>query len=172
MPTNQDKHTDSEDPRRHGMGGDIGPASIRGSGVSRGGRRAGEAEPASGYSEPTGYMAGRDDDWATTAGSDEKAVGARTDQVAGDEDTFGPSPQPTPGLTGGDPETSHPGFRVRGPVDDAEHGVIDDEDPDPDDPEARSGVTAGLNEQHQHVTAGLDWSDGDEADPDSGSGRT
>lgn len=155
----------------HDMGGDIGPASIRGSGAGPGGRREGQAEPAGGFSEPMGYLAGRDDDWAVTAGSDEKAVGARTDQVQGDHDTFGPSPQATPEHVGGRPvEPGHPGFRVRGPVDEAEHGVVDDEDPAPDDPDARSGVTAGLRDSG-HVTAGLDWSEGDEHDPDGGSGR-
>lgn len=174
MPRNDEKDADREAPqsRLHDMGGNIGPASIRGSGVSPGGRRQDEAEPAGGYSEPMGYVTGRDDDWPVTAGSDEKAVGTRTDQVAGDEDTFGPSPQPTPGLTGGRPETAHPGFRVRGPVDEAEHGVVDDSDPAPDDPDAGTGVTAGLNQERRHVTAGLDWGDGDEADPDGGSGRT
>jgi hypothetical protein len=71
------------------MGGDIGPASIRGSGVAPGGQREGQAEPAGGFSEPMGYVAGRDDDWAVTAGSDEKAVAARTDRVGEDGDTFG-----------------------------------------------------------------------------------
>ena len=59
-----------------------------------------------------------------------------------------------------------------GPADEAERGAIDDEDPTPDDPDAGSGVTAALNQEHQHVTAGLEWSDGDKADPDGGSGRT
>ncbi len=184
-----DREEDREEDREqsaptglHDMGGNIGPASIRGSGVTPGGQRAGQAEPASGFSEPMGYTAGRDDDWPVTAGSDEKAVASRTDEVAGNADTFGPSPQATPDHVGGEPaEPGHPGFRVRGPVDEAEHGQIDDPDPAPDDPDARSGVTAGLGTEGEdssedteggHVTAGLDWSDTDEDDPDAGSGRT
>ena len=50
--------------------------------------------------------------------------------------------------------------------------MVDDSDPAPDDPDAGTGVTAGLNQERRHVTAGLDWSEGDEADPDGGSGRT
>lgn len=49
----------SPDSRLRDMGGDIGPAWIRGSGVRPGGQREGQAEPAGGYSEPMGYMAGR-----------------------------------------------------------------------------------------------------------------
>jgi hypothetical protein len=157
----------------HDMGGNIGAASIRGSGVSPGGQRGPQAEPAGGYSEPMGYMAGRDDDWPVTAGSDEKAVSSRLDEVTGNQDTFGPSPQPTPDHVGGRPvEPGHPGFRVRGPVDEAEHGVVDDQDPAPDDPDVRSGVTAGLNSDGGHVTADGDWSESGEEDPDAGSGRT
>lgn len=168
-----DREEQLSEARLHDMGGDIGPASIRGSGVAPGGQRGGQAEPAGGYSEPMGYMAGRDDDWAVTAGSDEKAVAARTDEIQGNEDTFGPSPQATPEHAGGRPvEPGHPGFRVRGPVDEAEHGVIDDADPSPDDPDAGSGVTSGLDGDGGHVTAGLNWSEADEDDPDSGSGRT
>lgn len=170
----QDEET-AED-RLHDMGGNIGPASIRGSDVSPGGQHDQQAEPSDGYSEPMGYMAGRDDDWPVTAGSDEKAVAARTDQVAGDEDTFGPSPQATPEHPGGTPvETGHPGFRVRGPVDEAEHGAVDSPDPAPDDPDAATGVTAGLGGEDVtggHVTADLNWDGTDEDDPDSGAGRT
>jgi hypothetical protein len=83
---------------------------------------------------------------------------------------------------------------VRGPVDEATHGEIDDADPSPDDPDIRSGVTAGLGggtgtpsesaestgpgqpaqpgAEGGHVTADLDWTDTDEDDPDAGSGRT
>lgn len=88
----------------------------------------------------------------------------------------------------------HPDFRMRGPVDEAEHGEIDDEDQSPDDPDRRSGVTAGLGRatgtpseaaestgpgepgepgaEGGHVTADLDWSATDADDPDGGSGRT
>jgi hypothetical protein len=57
-------------------------------------------------------------------------------------------------------------------VDEAEHGVVDDQDPAPDDPDARSGVTAGLNSDGGHVTADGEWSESAEEDPDAGSGRT
>lgn len=155
------------------MGGAIGPASIRGSNAAATGSPNDEAAPSSGYSEPVGYLAGRDDDWAETAGSDEKAVGARTDEVAGDQDTFGPSPQATPRHTGGTPvEPGHPEFRVQGPVDEAHHGEIDDPDPTPDDADARSGVTGALNENNGHVGPAEEWSGGDADDPDGGSGRT
>lgn len=162
----------SEQASLHDMGGNIGPASIRGSGVAPGGQRERQAEPSTGYSEDMGYVAGRDDDWPVTAGSDKKAVAARTDEVPGDEDTFGPSPQAVPRHPGVRPgEPGHPRFRVRGPVDEAEHGAIDDEDPAPDDPDVDSGVTAGLDGDGGHVTAGLSWSDSDDGDPDIGSGR-
>jgi hypothetical protein len=58
------------------------------------------------------------------------------------QDTFGPSPQPTPWHTGGTPvEPGHPEFRAQGPVDEAHHGEIDDPDPAPDDPDGGSGRT-------------------------------
>lgn len=160
-------------------------------------RPAGPYTPTGGYSEPTGYMAGRDDDFPSTAGSGEKSVSARSDEVEGEPDPAGPSPEPVPGHPGGAPvEPGHPDFRVRGPVDEAEHGQIDDEDPSPDDPDGRSGVTAGLGRaggpgglsesaesagpgqprepgaEGGHVTAGLDWTETDADDPDAGSGRT
>jgi hypothetical protein len=154
----------------HDMGGNIGPASIRGSGVVPGGQREREAQPESGYSEAIGYTAVRDDDWQVTAGADKVWTGEPDEQ-----DTFGPSPVAVPRQPGGPPgEPGHPGFRVRGPVDEAEYGLIDDEDPSPDDPDADSGVTAGLRGDGGHVTTGLRWTDTDtdDGDPDIGSGRT
>lgn len=79
--TGRDADPQESDPEPHKMGGDVGPVSIRGSDAAPGTPRGDDAAPASGYSEPMGYMAGRDDDWPETAGSDEKAVGARTDEV-------------------------------------------------------------------------------------------
>jgi hypothetical protein len=73
----------------HNMGGGSGPASVRGSHATPGG-----------YAHPTGYVAGCDDDWPETAGSDEKSVAARTDEVQGNQDTFGPSPQRVPETAG------------------------------------------------------------------------
>lgn len=95
------------------------------------------------------------------------------------------------------PYTPAGGYGEPGPVDEAERGQIDDEDPSPDDPDSRSGVTAGLSRtpggpgvlsesaesagpgeprepgaEGGHVTAGLDWTNTDEDDPDVGSGRT
>jgi hypothetical protein len=156
----------------HDMGGNIGPASIRGSGVAPGGQRQGQAEPGGGYSDSTGYMGVRDDDWQVTAGADKVWTGEPDE-----EDTYGPSPRAVPRQPGGPRgEAGHPGFRVRGPVDDAEAGLIDDsEGPAPDDPDANSGVTAGLGEDSGdsgHVTARLGWTDTDDGDPDIGSGRT
>lgn len=59
-----------------------------------------------------------------------------------------------------------------GPVDEAEHGVVDEPDPAPDDPDTGSGVAAGLRDGTGHVTAALDdWSEGED-DPDNGSGGT
>ena len=151
----------------HDMGGNIGPASIRGSGVVPGGQREHQAEPDSGYSEGVGYTAVRDDDWQVTAGADKVWTGEPDE-----EDTFGPSPVALPRQPGSQ-GPGHPGFRVRGPVDDAEAGMIDDsEDPSPDDPDADTGVSAGLDGGGGgHVTAGLNWSDTDDGDPDIGSGR-
>lgn len=171
--THNNTDPDEFAPGLHDMGGDIGPASIRGSDAAPEASPGDDAAPSSGFSEPMGYMAGRDDDWPVTAGSDEKAVGARTDEVPGDGDTFGPSPQATPEHLGGRPvEPGHPEFRLRGPVDEAEHGQIDDPDPAPDDADAHSGVTGSFNDSDGHVTPALDWSDGDTDDPDGGSGRT
>jgi hypothetical protein len=152
----------------HDMGGNIGPASIRGSGVAPGGQRGRQAEPDTGYSEATGYTAVRDDDWQVTAGADKVWTGEPDE-----EDTFGPSPRAVPRQPGSSPgEPGYPGFRVRGPVDEAEYGLIDDEDPSPDDPDADTGATAGLNPDGGHVTGGLNWTDTDDGDPDIGSGRT
>ena len=149
-------------------------------------RPAGPYTPAGGYSEPSGYMAGRDDDFPATAGSGD-SVASRPDEVEPDPYPAGPSPEPVPGHPGGEPvEPGHPDFRVRGPVDDAEQGQIDDEDPSPDDPDGRSGVTAGLTGSGEpgepassassagggHVTADGEWTDSDTDDPDAGSGRT
>jgi hypothetical protein len=157
----------------HDMGGDIGPASIRGSDTPIGGHGSGDAAPTSGFSEPTDYMAGRDGDWTVAGeGFEEQPV----DPQAGgrdEEDTFGPGMPAAPADAGGHPvEPGHPGFRVRGPVDEAHAGEIDDPDPAPDDPDADTGVTAARNRNGGHVTAGLDWDDGDSGDPDGGSGRT
>jgi len=179
QPTGQEKRALKRDQRAtqrdqaaqaslHDMGGNIGPASIRGSGVVPGGQRERQAEPESGYSESTGYTAVRDDDWQVTAGAD-KVWADEPDE----QDTFGPSPRAVPrqpGAPAGEAGTG--GFRVRGPVDEAEYGLIEDEDPSPDDPDADSGVTAGLRPDDGHVTAGLRWTDTDDGDPDIGSGRT
>lgn len=160
-------------PRLHDMGGSIGPASIRGSGARPGGRREDNAEPSGGYAQPMGYMAGRDDDWSETAGSDEKAVAARTDEVAGNEDTFGPSPQRVP-ETGQDAgHDGDPGFRVRGPVEEEHHGEAEVDEPEPEAPDPglpRPGDD--LPEPGGHVSGDLAWTPSDEDDPDSGSGRT
>ncbi len=166
-----------DDSWRHDMGGDIGPASIRGSDTPPGGHGSGDAAPTSGYSEPTDYTAGRDGDWAVAGeGFEEQPV----DPQAGgpdDEDTFGPGMPAAPAGAGGHPvEPGHPGFRVRGPLDEAHAGEVDAPDPAPDDPDAGSGVTAGLGGDGPadggHVTSGLDWTAADTDDPDGGSGRT
>ncbi|WP_188189850.1 hypothetical protein [Nonomuraea sp. SYSU D8015] len=163
----QDKGT-TFDPDLHNMGGDVGPASIRGSNVPPRARPGDDAEPKSGYAEPMGYVAGRDDEWPVTAGSDEKAVAARTDEIDDHVATYGPSPHPMPPETleqqgeGGDP-----GFRVRGPVDEAEHGmVIDEGGGEPEEP-------AGALRDGEHISADVEWVPSDEEDdPDGGSGRT
>ncbi|MFD2357720.1 hypothetical protein ACFSTC_63235 [Nonomuraea ferruginea] len=82
-----------------------------------------------GYSEEAGYMAGRDDEYAVTAGSDEKAVAARTDEIEGHEEVVaGPSPHPMPpGARGDQGHGGDPGFRVRGPVDEAREGEVEDD---------------------------------------------
>jgi hypothetical protein len=162
------KRDQAEQASLHDMGGNIGPASIRGSGVVPGGQREGQAEPGGGYSESTGYTAVRDDDWQVTAGADKVWAGEPDE-----EDTFGPSPRAVPRQPGGPPgEAGRPGFRVRGPVDEAEYGLIDEEDPAPDDPDVETGVIAGLRPDGGHVTSDLTWSDTDDGDPDIGSGRT
>lgn len=164
----------------HDMGGDIGPASIRGSGAGPGGRRDDDAEPRSGYSQPMGYMAGRDDEQPEIAGSDEKEVGARTDEIEPHiEVTPGPLPRPMPpdppdrGAPQG--HGAQPGFRVRGPAPGEEAGVIDDGEPDPaadDDDVDWPDPPPEMPATPAHVTADLDWSPDDEDDPDAGSGRT
>lgn len=178
QPTGQEKRAIKRDQRAvqrdqaaqaslHDMGGNIGPASIRGSGVAPGGQRQRQAEPESGYSEAMDYTAVRDDDWQVTAGADK----VQTDEQAA-QDTFGPGAQAVPRQPGSR-GPGHPGFRVRGPVDEAELGLVDEsEDPSPDDPDADTGVTAGLNPDDGHVTATLRWTDSDDGDPDIGSGRT
>jgi hypothetical protein len=151
----------------HNMGGDVGPVSIRGSNVSPGARPGDDAEPKSGYAKPMGYVTGRDDEWPVTAGSDEKAVAARTDEIDHIA-TYGPSPHPMPpDALEQQGEGGDPGFRVHGPVDPAEHGMIVDEgDGEPEEP-------AGALRGGEHISADLDWVGSDEEDdPDGGSGRT
>jgi len=152
----------------HDMGGNMGPASIRGSGVVPGGQRQRQAEPEAGYSESTDYAAVRDDDWQVTAGAD-KTWPNEPDE----EDTFGPGARAVP-RQAGSRGPGQPGFRVRGPADDAEAGQVDDENPAPDDdPDADTGVTAGVGQDRRgRVTGGLNWSDTGDGDPDIGSGRT
>jgi hypothetical protein len=147
------------DPELHNMGGDIGPASIRGSNVSPGDRPGGDAEPKSGWSRPMGYVTGRDDEWPETAGSDEKAVGARTDEIEDHIETAGPSPRPMPDDLAGPRDNPDAARRAKGPVDSG---------PDDDGPRPRRTAppTGG------HVGADLDWASSDEDDPDGGSGRT
>ncbi|GAA3447157.1 hypothetical protein [Planomonospora venezuelensis] len=148
------------DPGLHDMGGDIGPASIRGSNAHPGGRPGDDAEPRSGWSRSTGYVAGRDDERPGTAGSDEKAVGARTDEIEGRTETAaGPSPHPMPADETGPVDAPDAGRRAKGPV---EGG--------PDDDGPRPSRTAGPD--GGHVGAGMDWVASDEDDPDAGSGRT
>ncbi|GAA2846025.1 hypothetical protein GCM10010517_02600 [Streptosporangium fragile] len=149
------------DPELHNMGGDIGPASIRGSGVSPGGRPGDDAEPKGGWSTSTGYVAGRDDEWPATAGSDEKAVGARTDEVDDRVEAAGVSPRAVPEGLEGPRDNPDAARRARGPVEDT---------PDDDNggPEPRRVVPPAGG----HVGADLDWIPSDEDDPDGGSGRT
>ncbi|MED7930786.1 hypothetical protein SMD20_41630 [Nonomuraea sp. LP-02] len=162
----QDRGT-TFDAELHNMGGDVGPASIRGSNPSPGSKPRDDAEPTSGYATPMGYTTGRDDEWPVTAGSDEKAVAARTDEIEGHVATYGPSPHPMPpDRLEPQGEGGDPGFRVTGPVDEAEHGmVIDDEGEPPSEQEP--GLPGG-----EHIGAGVDWVASDEDDPDGGSGRT
>lgn len=147
------------DPELHDMGGDIGPASIRGSNRSPGARPDDEAEPRSGWSTSTGYVAGRDDEWPATAGSDEKAVGARTDEVDDRVETAGVSPRAVPEDIEGPRDNPDADARARGPVEDGS----DDDGPRP----GRTAPPTG-----GHVSADLDWVSSDEDDPDGGSGRT
>ena len=162
----------------HDMGGNIGPASIRGSGAPPGGRPDDDAEPRSGYAEPMGFMAGRDDEWPETAGSDEKAVGSRPDEIEPHIETPGPSPHPMPpdppdaGAQTGHP--AQPGFRVQGPAPGEEPGVIDDDQPAPGEAELAAEMPDPPPEMPstaEHVTADTDWVPDDEDDPDLGSGR-
>jgi hypothetical protein len=118
-----------------------------------------------GYSEEAGYMAGRDDEYSVTAGSDEKAVAARTDEIEGHEEVVaGPSPHPMPpGARGDQGHGGDPGFRVRGPVDEAREGEVED-----DGENLAERVPAG-----GHLSGDTEWVDSDLAeDPDAGSGRT
>ncbi|MGI5267660.1 hypothetical protein ACQEUU_00760 [Nonomuraea sp. CA-218870] len=119
-----------------------------------------------GYSQEAGYMAGRDDEYGVTAGSGEKSVAARTDEIEGHEEVIpGPSPHPMPAAaTRGDQgHGGDPGFRVRGPVDEARHGEVEDDGED-----LGERVPAG-----GHLNGDADWVDSDVAeDPDAGSGRT
>ncbi|GGL03007.1 hypothetical protein [Planomonospora parontospora] len=148
------------DPELHNMGGDVGPASIRGSNAKPGGDPDDDAAPKSGWSEPMGYMAGPDDEQPGTAGSDAKAVGARTDDLDHVETVPGPSPSPMPeGADGPYDRPEDAARRARGPVEDGP----DDDGPRPDRTAAPGGG---------HVGAGLGWVSGDEDDPDGGSGRT
>ncbi|MEU4571285.1 hypothetical protein ACBI99_24875 [Nonomuraea sp. ATR24] len=157
----QDKGT-TFDADLHNMGGDIGPASIRGSNANPG-KPGDDAEPSSGYAEPMGYVTGRDDEWPVTAGSDEKAVASRTDEVEGHVETLGPSPHPMPpDAVEPQGEGGDPGFRVQGPADEAEHGMIDEGEDETPAAEPDGG----------HVGAAVDWVPSDEDDPDAGSGRT
>ncbi|WP_214411525.1 hypothetical protein [Sphaerisporangium fuscum] len=146
------------DPELHNMGGDVGPVSIRGSNAKPGGRPDDDAEPKSGWATPMGFVTGRDDEWPETAGSDEKAVGARTDEIPHTE-TAGPSPRPVPEEMAGPLDNPDAGRRARGPV---ETGPEDDAPLPPREVPADMG----------HVTADLDWEPSDEDDPDGGSGRT
>lgn len=139
-----------------------------------------------------GYVTGRDDEWLVTAGSDEKAVGARTDEIEDHVETPGPSPHPMPPharephTEGGDP-----GFRVRGPAGERRRGGVDETEPPPPvgvgaaAPTDTEGTEAGPVEPFDagsedvagqtgggHVGADVDWVPSDEDDPDAGSGRT
>ncbi|MEW9552162.1 hypothetical protein [Nonomuraea sp. NPDC050783] len=164
----QDKGT-TFDAELHNMGGDIGPASIRGSNPSPGSKPRDDAEPKSGYSTPMGFVAGRDDEWSATAGSGEKSVAARTDEIEGHVATYGPSPHPMPpDQLEPQGEGGDPGFRVQGPVDEAEHGMIIDDDGGEPPSEPEPGLPGG-----EHINASGDWVGSDEEDdPDGGSGRT
>ncbi|MET7459208.1 hypothetical protein [Nonomuraea sp. NPDC005501] len=164
MTREEDKGT-TFDGDLHNMGGDIGPASIRGSNPGPGGKPRDDAEPKSGYAEPMGYVTGRDDEWGVTAGSGEKSVAARTDEIEDHLETAGPSPHPMPpGAVEQQGHDGHPEFRVEGPVDEATHGVVEDD-------VVKRPATARQPEQG-HVTGDLDWSASDADDPDGGSGRT
>ncbi|MQA97179.1 MAG: hypothetical protein GEV11_22005 [Streptosporangiales bacterium] len=161
----------------HDMGGDIGPASIRGSNRSPGGTPRDDAEPEGGYAEPMGYVTGRDDEWPPTAGSDEKAVGARTDEI---EDHVEASPHPMPEAREPRSEGGDPAFRVQGPVEEDLRGAPDEARPPVPDPPAGeedvpvADVQAGAENPPGggHVGADVEWVPSDEDDPDAGSGRT
>ncbi|GII80881.1 hypothetical protein Sru01_58630 [Sphaerisporangium rufum] len=144
----------------HDMGGDIGPASTRGSNAHPGGDPRDDAAPKGGWSSEMGYVTGRDDEWPESAGSDEKAVGARTDEIEGHVETAGPSPRPVPDEVAGPRDNPDAGRRARGPV---QGGVPEDDGPLP---ERAPPPSAG------HVGAGVEWVPSDEDDPDGGSGRT
>lgn len=161
MTREEDKGT-TFDPDLHNMGGDIGKASIRGSNAKPGGNPRDEAAPKGGYSEPAGFMAGRDDEYGVTAGSDEKSVAARTDEIEGHIETnAGPSPHPMkPDALGPQGHGGDPAFRVQGPVDEERHGEVEDDGP--------KAVTRPVEDGH--VGGDLTWTDFD--DPDGGSGRT
>lgn len=164
MPREEDEGT-KFDSDLHNMGGDIGPGSIRGANRAPRGKPDDTAEPASGYAEPMGYVTGRDDEWGVTAGSGEKSVAARTDEVPDHLETAGPSPHPMP--PDAIEEQGHggrPGFRVQGPVDETEHGVVEDETP-------RGAMPYRVGEGG-HVSGDLEWAEPGEDDPDVGSGRT
>lgn len=66
--------TSSSDSTLHDMGGNIGPASVRGSSAPSGGGASDDAAPQSGYSEDAGPMAGRDEEQPQLAGSDESGT--------------------------------------------------------------------------------------------------
>lgn len=78
-----------EDYESHEMGGDIGPASLRGPNVRPGGGAEGDAAPAGGRAEPTANVAGRDDEWPVTAGSADKEGAPRSDETEGRDLTVG-----------------------------------------------------------------------------------
>ncbi|GIH93706.1 hypothetical protein ACFFMN_21435 [Planobispora siamensis] len=146
------------DPELHNMGGDVGPASIRGSNAKPGGDPDDDAAPKSGWSEPMGNMTGRDDERPEIAGSDEKSVGARTDEIEGHTPASSePHRMPfDPDESEGGPDYAR---RARGPV---ETGP-DDDGPLPD---------RTIPDTGGHVGADMDWKDSDVDDPDGGSGRT
>ncbi|MFI7444903.1 hypothetical protein [Nonomuraea indica] len=163
MTKEEDKGT-TFDGDLHHMGGDIGPAFIRGSHPSPGSKPCDDAEPRSGYAQPMGYVTGRDDEWGVTAGTDEKSVAARTDEIDDHVETAGPSPHPMPpGAIEQQGHGGRPGFLEEGSVEEATHGEIEDDVVK--QPTTASQPDAG------HVTGELDSSPS-EVDPVGGSGRT